>query len=58
MLKLDLKERKILYELDNNSRQSFTKIGKKVGLHKNVVAYRIKRMKKIGVIRFFYTVID
>ncbi len=58
MDKINLKDRKILYELDNDSRQSFTKIGKKVGLHKNVVAYRIKRMKKNGIIRFFYTVID
>ena len=31
------KDRKILYELDINSRQSFSSIGKKVGLHKNNV---------------------
>ena len=58
MLKIDLKDRKILYELDYDSRQSFSKIGKKVGLHKNVVSYRVKRLKKKGVIRYFYTVID
>jgi len=58
MVKIDLKDRKILYELDKNSRQSLSQIGKKVGLHKNVVIYRIKRLKKIGVIRYFYTVID
>jgi hypothetical protein len=32
MEKLDLKDRKILYELDINSRQSFSQLGKKVGL--------------------------
>lgn len=58
MVKIDLKDRKILYELDNDSRQSLSNIGKKVGLHKNVVLYRIKRLKKTGVIRYFYTVID
>jgi DNA-binding Lrp family transcriptional regulator len=58
MEKIDLKDKKILYELDYDSRQSFSKIGKKVGLHKNVVAYRIKRLKKQGIIRYFYTVID
>ena len=58
MIEIDLKDRKILYELDFNSRQSFSKIGKKVGLHKNVVAYRIRRLKKLGIIRYFYTVID
>jgi DNA-binding Lrp family transcriptional regulator len=58
MEKIDLKDRKILYELDYDSRQSFTKIGRKVGLHKNVVTYRIKRLQQIGVITNFYTVID
>jgi len=58
MVKIDLKDRKILYELDFDSRQSLSQIGKKVGLHKNVVLYRIKRLEEAGVIRFFYTVID
>jgi Lrp/AsnC family transcriptional regulator for asnA, asnC and gidA len=58
MVKVDLKDRKILYELDYDSRQSFSQIGKKVGLHKNVVTYRIKRLMEKGIIRYFYTVID
>jgi Lrp/AsnC family transcriptional regulator for asnA, asnC and gidA len=58
MVKIDVKDRKVLYELDYDSRQPFSKIGKKVGLHKNVVSYRIKRLQNIGVIRYFYTVID
>jgi Lrp/AsnC family transcriptional regulator for asnA, asnC and gidA len=58
MVKVDLKDRQILYELDFNSRQSLTKLGKKVGLHKNVVAYRIKKLQQQGVIHNFYTVID
>ena len=58
MESLDVKDRKILYELDYNSRQSNSKIGKKVGLHKNVVNYRIKRMEKSGIITDYYTMID
>lgn len=58
MENVDVKDRRILYELDYDSRQSFTQIGKKVGLHKNVVNYRIKRMRKNGIITDFYTVID
>ena len=58
MESLDVKDRKILYELDFNSRQSNSKIGKKVGLHKNVVNYRIKRMEKSGIISNYYTMID
>jgi Lrp/AsnC family transcriptional regulator for asnA, asnC and gidA len=56
--KLDLKDRKILYQLDINSRQSFSKIGKKVGLHKDVVAYRVNRLEENGIIKNYYTVID
>ena len=57
---LDVKDRRILYELDFNSRQSNSKIGKKVGLHKNVVNYRIKRMEKNGIIslRYFFLTIE
>jgi DNA-binding Lrp family transcriptional regulator len=33
MEKLDLKDRKILYYLDLKSRQSFSAIGRKIGLH-------------------------
>jgi len=58
MNKIDLKDRKILYQLDINSRQSNSLIAKKVGLSKKIVSYRIKRLQKIGVIKNFYTVID
>ena len=58
MAKLDLKDRKILYQLDLDSRQTLSKIGKEVGLAKNVVAYRIKRLKEERIIKNFYTVID
>lgn len=58
MVKIDLKDRKILYQLDLNCRQSNTQIGKKVGLKKDVVAYRIKRMQEEGIIKNFWTAID
>jgi Lrp/AsnC family transcriptional regulator for asnA, asnC and gidA len=58
MEKLDLKNRKILYHLDLNSRQSFSQIGKKVGLHKDVVAHRVKRLQEKGIIVRFNTIID
>lgn len=58
MENLDLKDRKILYQLDLNCRQSNTQIGKKVGLSKEVVNYRIKRMQDLGVIKGFWTAIN
>src|SRR3989344_7743577 len=55
---VDSKDRQILFQLDLNARQSFSKIGKKVGLSKEVVGYRVKRMQKTGVIKGFYAIID
>ena len=55
---LDKKDKKILYELDRNARQSLTRIGKKVGLPKNVVSYRIKRLEQTGVIKNYYASVD
>jgi len=57
-VKLDVKDRKLLYELDINSRQSNSEIAKKIGLSKQVVGFRIKRLIKENVISFFYSVID
>ena len=58
MKNIDLKDRKILYNLDLDSRQSLTQIGKNVNLPKNVVLYRINKLIKRGIIKNFYTVID
>ncbi len=57
-MNFDLKERKILYELDTDSRQPFQTIAKKVGLSKDAIIYRINKLKKEGVIKRFHTIID
>lgn len=58
MNNLDLKDWKILFELDLDSRQSLQSTGKKVGLSKEVVNYRIKKLVDDGVITAFFTRID
>jgi len=58
MEKLDLKDRKILYELDTDSRQSFRSIGRKVGLSKDIVASRVKKLQEKGIIIRFFTYYD
>ena len=55
MEKMDVKDRKILYHLDIDSRQSFNNIGKKVGLTRDNVAYRVKRLQDKGIITNFRT---
>ena len=56
--KLDEKDKKIILELQINSRASFSYIGKRVKLPKSVVAYRVKRMVDSGFIPLFCTVFD
>ena len=53
-VKIDLKDKKILYELDRDSRQSNNQIAKKVGLSEQVVGNRIKRLLDLGIIDYFY----
>ncbi|MBT6955719.1 Lrp/AsnC family transcriptional regulator, partial [archaeon] len=47
---LDLKDRKILSELDKDCRQPNSTIAKKVGLSTEVVSYRIKRLEQEKII--------
>lgn len=58
LVKLDKKDWRILYELTENARQSHSQIGRKVGLSKNAVTYRIERLKRKGIIGKFFTIIE
>ena len=58
VIKLDLKDKKILALLDENARYSNSQIAKKVGLSKPAVEYRIRKLLDEKVIFEFYSVID
>ena len=58
VINLDIKDKKILTELDKNARQSNSQIGKKVGLSKEVVKYRIDKLIENKVIIRLHTVIN
>jgi DNA-binding Lrp family transcriptional regulator len=58
MEKLDLKDRKIIHQLQIDSRQSFRSLGRKVGLSKDVVTSRVKNLQEKGIISMFCTSID
>jgi len=55
---IDEKDKRILYELDLDARQSISQMAKKLRLNKGVVAYRIKRLEESGVIKSYYPMID
>ncbi|MBU1111184.1 MAG: Lrp/AsnC family transcriptional regulator [archaeon] len=50
MARIDTKDKKILHELDMNARMPLTELARKVGLSRQVVEYRIKRMQKENII--------
>lgn len=50
---LDIKDRKILFALEQNARQANIALGKEVGLPPDVVQYRIDRLIDRGVLKFF-----
>jgi DNA-binding Lrp family transcriptional regulator len=50
MVKLDVKDKKILSALDMDARMPITQLAKKVRLSRQLVEYRIKRLKKEKVI--------
>ena len=55
---LDIKDQKIVHELDHNPRMSTSQLGKKVRLSQQVVDYRIKRLQEQGIITSFGTIIN
>jgi len=58
MVNLDKTDRTILCELDCNSRQSLSEIGKKVRLKKESVYYRIKQLEAKKIISGYPTIIS
>lgn len=57
-MKLDKRDWKILYELDKNSRQTYSQLAKKIQLSQEAVRYRINQLTKDKIIQKFFTVID
>lgn len=57
-MELNIKDRKILFELEQDSRQSFSKIAKKLRTSKEVVNYRIKNLVKEEIVTRFFTEIN
>lgn len=57
-LRLDLKDKKILFNLDFRARQSNSELAKKVGLSKQGTDYKIKKLMENKVILGFYPIIN
>ena len=57
-LKLDKKDRQLLYLLDVNGRLAYSQLAKKTNTSKQLVKYRIERLEKEGFIKGYYAMID
>jgi DNA-binding Lrp family transcriptional regulator len=57
-IKLDLKDKRILDELDRNPNIYSSALGKKVGLSRQVIEYRLEKLLSQKTIYSFYTLID
>lgn len=55
---LDLKDKRILHELDKNARISYSEIAKRIRLSKNSVINRIKELEKEEIILGYNTLIN
>jgi len=58
VIKLDLKDRKIIRELDMNARISLNVLAKKVGVSHQIAHYKIEQLKRKGVILGTITIFD
>ncbi len=56
--KVDQKDREIITELINNSRQTVGQLGKKIGMPPTTIHNRIKKLEQAGIIRNYTADID
>jgi DNA-binding Lrp family transcriptional regulator/CheY-like chemotaxis protein len=56
--KLDLFDKRIIFELDANARATASAIGKKISLSKGTVVYRLNRLVENGYVGRFYAIVN
>lgn len=58
LAKLDLIDRKLLYELVIDARLTYTQLGRKVNLSKQAIKERVHNLEKKGIIKQYFSLID
>ncbi len=58
MLNIDMKDKRILYGLDLNSREFFSKIAKNARISEQSLNYRIQNFENKGIIKKYLTIMD
>lgn len=57
-MRLDLKDRKLLFALEKNARSTHASLAKIVSLSKDAVAYRLRRLEHEGLIKGYRAIIN
>ena len=57
-IKLDLKDKKILSVIETDGRLSYAEIGKRVGLSKQLVKYKMDLLEKKDIIQEYYAIVN
>jgi Lrp/AsnC family leucine-responsive transcriptional regulator len=55
---IDKKERRVLAELDIDSRSSLSKMAKSCNMSQQLAGYKLKRLSSTGIVQGFYTLVD
>ena len=58
VLKIDLYDKKLLYELDKNSAINLPELSKKLKRSKQFILYRMKKLEEEGIITGYHAIID
>ncbi len=58
MIKLDKKDRRILYELELNARIPESQLAKRTKLSREVVRYRLEKLEREGIIKYYMTLVN
>jgi Lrp/AsnC family transcriptional regulator, leucine-responsive regulatory protein len=58
MERLDLKDKKILNEIEMNARMTHSQLAKKLKTSKQVIKYRIENLEKQNIIQGYFAIID
>ena len=56
--KIDLYDKKLLYELDKNSAISLVQLAKKLRRSKQFILYRMKKLEEVGIITGYHAIVD
>ena len=54
----DKKDKKIIETIDRNARLTIAEISRKTGIQRDSVLYRLRRLEKEKVVRFYHAVLD